>query len=263
MKYLSPLVIVFMFCISSTLAFAHDQVVVVPFVSSKKLQNVVTVSHRGGDFADPIAAVNSITDAADDNPYLVLIGPGVYTISETLVMKPYVSIVGSGEVITKLNSYGTFEKWYFIEGADNAFLKNLTIEVGDISDGGPGGTSTGIYNENSSPVIENVTILVNGLMIGTGVSNNHSSPVMTNITIEVYGAISHYGVRNKLSSSPTISRSVINNSDVGIYVDGGTTRVTQSSIIGGVSITGGGTLSCLYSDNGVDKELDSSCAVIP
>ena len=67
-------------------SLAHNSVVVVPLITAKRLGNVVTVSHSGGDFTDPIAAVASITDASFTNPYVVMIGPGLYTLNQTLEM---------------------------------------------------------------------------------------------------------------------------------------------------------------------------------
>lgn len=81
---------------------AANQVVVIPLSSSKQLKNVITVSVQGGDFTNPVSTLKSIADATADNLYLVAIGPGVYPLTESLVMKPYVSIVGAGELVTKL-----------------------------------------------------------------------------------------------------------------------------------------------------------------
>ena len=50
-----------------------------------------------------MAAVASITDASALNRYLVVIGPGVYTLSQPLVMKDYVSVAGSGQETTILS----------------------------------------------------------------------------------------------------------------------------------------------------------------
>ena len=70
--------------------------------NAMQLKNVVTVSAHGGNFTDPVAAVNSITDASTSNRYLVVIGPGEYTITQTLIMKPHVDIIGSEKDTTKL-----------------------------------------------------------------------------------------------------------------------------------------------------------------
>ena len=65
--------------------------------------NVIIVATSGGDYASPVDAMNSIADASESNPYLVKIMPGVYNIgSNSVQMKPYVDIEGSGENVTKI-----------------------------------------------------------------------------------------------------------------------------------------------------------------
>lgn len=81
---------------------AHNNVVVIPLSGDdiQPLANIVTVAKQNGDFSDPISAMNSIFDSGRDNPYLIVIAPGVYTMSESLKIRPYVSIVGSGSSTT-------------------------------------------------------------------------------------------------------------------------------------------------------------------
>ena len=176
---------------------------VIPLNSAKKLANVVTVSAQGGDFTNPVAAVNSISDASASNPYVVLIGPGVYTMTETLVMKEYVSVIGTGEQSTKLTgaimAYSPDASAAIISGADHATLSNLTVE-----NTGPFNYSSGIWNENSSPVIQDVTVSVSGVYC-YGVLNSSSSPTMTNMTVTVSGDFVSRGVDNTTSSSPTMT----------------------------------------------------------
>ena len=85
-------------------AYAQNRVVVIPFFSddAASLANVVTVSRSGGDFTNPIDALNSITDNEAGNTYIILIGPGIYDLTESLVMKPFVNIIGSGKYITHI-----------------------------------------------------------------------------------------------------------------------------------------------------------------
>ena len=65
--------------------------------------NVVTVSPEHGDYTSPVAAVDSILDANENNPYLVEVGPGVYDIGDTpLRMKAYVKIQGAGATFTTI-----------------------------------------------------------------------------------------------------------------------------------------------------------------
>jgi hypothetical protein len=71
-----------------------------------KYANVIVVAKSGGDFTDPIAAMNSITDASATNPYLVKIMPGVYDIGKGisgLHVKANVHIEGAGEDATILS----------------------------------------------------------------------------------------------------------------------------------------------------------------
>jgi pectin methylesterase-like acyl-CoA thioesterase len=114
-------------------AFAQNKVVVIPLFGddAKPLKNIVTVAKANGMFTDPLAAVNSITDASEINPYVVVIGPGIYTISKTLVMKPYVNITGCGENFTILKgaiSKNVYNESAIISGIENSALTSLTVE---------------------------------------------------------------------------------------------------------------------------------------
>lgn len=299
-------------------AIAADKVVVIPMGSSgKKLKNIITVSPKGGDFTDPVAAVNSIIDASADNPYHVEIGPGVYTLSETLVMKPYVSISGAGQDTTFIEgemSDGTFGV-ALITGADNASLSDMAINFKgsglpstatairndsvsphiynvDIAVS-EGGNNIGINNISSSSIIEHVNISVTSFYENNqndGVRNqNSASPTMISMNIVVAGGSEAVGVRNS-SSSPEIIRSVIKQSG-GIYINiaitnSGTsspvvrwclvesdhlavqcgssgTIISQSSLrTSSILDSTDGSCTCISSDNGLDKELDLSCAEI-
>lgn len=353
---------------------AADKVVVIPLNSAKKLDNIVTVSSKGGDFTDPVAAVNSITDAAADNPYLVVIGPGVYTVTEPLIMQPYVSVSGAGQgatILTGSRGSDTYDAAStIVSGSDNTTLSDLTIEnigsgnkysmaifnydtspviqnvsvtvtktyaasnygygVRNLIDASPtmtnmtitvtgASTNYGVYNgdvslNNSKPIMTNLTITVAGGDATRGVYNSGASPTMTNMAITVSdGSVSNYGVRNLSSEAkavmsnmtvtasggainygiyvrnlsiltevtatasggsgenfgmyigtngrPTIRHCTLDGTTGGVYFSGDTARVIQSSIIGGVTNSGSGTLTCVNSDNGVDTGLNSSCGV--
>lgn len=199
-------------CLSISLAAAQDKVVVIPLNSAKKLNNVVTVSTKGGDFTSPVAAVNSITDAAEAKPYLVLIGPGVYTLTQTLVMKPFVTIAGSGRdatILTGAISTGIMiidANSALVSGADNATLCDLTIK-----NTGGGVISMALYNDGSSPAIRDVTARASGAIITCGMySKNSSSPIiMTDVTATASGGEYAYGVYNYNNiSSPTMTNMI-------------------------------------------------------
>jgi hypothetical protein len=197
------------FWLSST-AQAADRVVVIPMASAKPLKNIVTVAKGNGNFTNPVAAMNSITDASATNPYLVLIAPGTYTLTTTLVMKPYVDISGSGEYITKLagaiSSTDTTTS-AIVKGANHATLSNLCI-----SNTGGNSCSIGIYTTglDFSARLQQVLVTVSGGSGFTfGICNTvHSSPIMTDVNVIVQGGVDgfNFGVLNQDYSSPIMTR---------------------------------------------------------
>jgi len=172
--------------------------------------NVVIVSPSGGDFTNPVDALNSITDASASNPYLVKIMPGVYDIgSSSVQMKEYVDIEGSGENATKI----TGSAGGVVSGASNAEIRFLTINS----------SAVGMYNSNVSPKVLNVTITTIGQGQCFGIYNdNFSSPWLTNVTITVRGQSESIGVMTRNNSMCTINNGEVYVStgygNYGIYI---------------------------------------------
>ena len=247
-------------CLSISLAAAQNKVVIIPLNSAKELKNVVTVSAKGGDFTDPVAAVNSITDATETNPYLVLIGPGVYTLIQPLLMKPYVTIAGSGRdatILTGAISSGTLDSTStLVSGADNATLSNLTIK-----NTGGNTFSIALYNNDSSPVIENVVAQASGGLGSVGVYNTNSSfPSMSHVYLAALDGAEYCALFNASSTTTIRDSFIFGLGGVGMCgPDSGFVYVRHSSIIGGLASTG--TYHCLYSDNGVSTQLDPDCTM--
>jgi hypothetical protein len=219
-------------------------VVVIPMGSAKPLQNVVTVAKGNGNFTDPVAAVNSITDASATNPYLVLIAPGIYTLTTTLVMKPYVDISGSGENITKITgaiSGSDLATSSIIKGANHTTLSNLSI-----SNVGGNSVSIGIYTTGldiTARLQQVLATATGGTVNNIGVcSYDHSSPIMTGVNVIASGGIANAGIYNYSFSSPIMT-------DVNIVVSTGTSlnhgvdnQDHSSPIMTGVNtIVSGGT----------------------
>ncbi len=182
-----------------------DDFLVIPLpsgVDCPGLDNSITVEKSGGDFSDPRAAIDSITDAAANKVYSICIGPGTYNLSRTLKMKPYVDIIGSGEGATILKGPGSssgLASSAVVAGADNAALSMLSIRAtGGLA------SSVGIYNSGASPDIFDVTVYSDGKDINYGVYNTSSSPSMTDMTITATGGDIHYAVYNK-GSSPSMT----------------------------------------------------------
>ncbi len=109
---------------------AKEKVVVLPLSGGKQVSNIVTVAKSGGDFKDLQKAIDSITDADRDNPYLIVIAPGRYKVEKSITMKPWVSITGSGQKVTTLwGNIGSAsaETAAIIQGASDVELSDITI----------------------------------------------------------------------------------------------------------------------------------------
>ncbi len=169
----------------------------------KKESNIITVKTSDGDFDNPIDAMNSITDSSETNPYLIVIGPGVFNIgSNQLIMKSHVSILGSGRsgqdqtTITgsiSTNSANQIDDGSLIVGADNSSLKSLTISNStNVSDD----NSSCIFFQNSAASIENVNIRLYSISDYThGILSNNSTITLKNVEIIVDNGTAHsYGI---------------------------------------------------------------------
>jgi hypothetical protein len=211
-------------CCLPTASLAADKVVVIPlFGHGKPLKNVVTVAKSGGKFTDPVAAVNSITDASENNPYLVVIAPGVYTLTQTLVMKPWVDITGSGENVTKLT--GAISSGYdgsgsaIVKSAARTVLSDLTV----VNTGG-GEYSVGIYTRQvdyNTTKLNRITVEASGGKYNRGIINEfHSSIQMNQITATARGGTRSYAIFNTDSASPSMTqvRATATNATINIGV---------------------------------------------
>jgi hypothetical protein len=196
-----------LFLLPPPTVFAQDDLMlmIVPALSgsNRPLKNIITVAKANGKFTDPVAAVNSITDASATNPYLVVIGPGVYTVTSTLAMKGYVDIAGSGQNVTKITGAISSESSSIsaiISGVNHSALSSLTVE-----NRGGGTYSVALYNNNAfdSLTISDVTATASGGTRNLGVDNHYSHPTMKGITATASGGTTNYGVYN-LSSHPTM-----------------------------------------------------------
>jgi len=210
---------------------------------STDYHNVVVVAKSGGDFTSIQTALDSIADASASNPYLVWVGPGIYT--ERVTMKPFVAIEGAGEDVTKITYTGSSGFISTVMGANDAELCYMTVEntggddfaiaIYNISDSprlahvsvtASGGIyNYGIYNVNSSsPQMTTMTTAASGGTSTFGVYNSSSSPVMTDVTVTASGGANYNrGVYNLSSSSPQMT-------DVTVIASGGTSNYGVSNL---------------------------------
>ncbi len=188
------------------------------------------MAKANGKFTDPVAAVNSITEASASNPYLMVIGPGVYTFTSQLQMKEYVEIPGSGCNVTRITGAISTEEYStsaVIIGASNAAICSLKVE-------NIGGRyrSIALYDNSTSPTLTDVTATASGGTYSYGVSISYSNQ-----------KIRHSTMKGDADGLHTGSDS--------------TSTVSQSTIIGGVG--GTGTKTCVDCDNGRGIALNGTC----
>jgi hypothetical protein len=209
-------------------------------LKTKGYKGVVTVAKDGGDFSTVTAALDAITDASATNRYLVWIAPGVYT--ETVTMKQYVDIEGSGEATTTISQVGSGPLTGTVIGASSAELRFLTAR-------NTGGSSNAIaiYNEGASPSLLHVTATALGGNYSYGVLNNTgSSPTMNDLTASGSGgAFYNYGVYNGASTSTTMHNVRATASGTGTSINMGVLNIdsTLSTMNNIIATASGGNYS--------------------
>jgi hypothetical protein len=162
-------------------------------------ENVIVVAKSGGDYTTVQAAIDSISDAAVDNAYLVWVAPGVY--SETVTLMPYVHLQGAGQeatVITSTASSGSFPPAQAtLEMAGDTSLRDLTV----------GNTGAGTYNValvartgTTRTLVADVTAQAQGggtFNFGILLTGSDTGVTLQDVTaLGENGSDTNYGLRN-------------------------------------------------------------------
>ncbi len=184
----------------------------------KKYANVIVVAKSGGDFTDPVAAVNSITNASVTNPYLVKVMPGVYETSGTVVVPSFVDFQGSGQGTTTIINSTTA----LVLDLGNSELRNVTIEnVNSVSTSSC--TAIGLYADGAK--ITKVTakatdsfasctpIGIGNFLVRTGEYQVTMTDVNVSVTVTGSG---NGGFGMYLETSPADQPTILNNVDISI-----------------------------------------------
>jgi hypothetical protein len=191
-------------------------------VWARNYDNVTVVAKSGGDYTSIQAALDSITDAAEDNAYLVRVMPGVY--EEQVTLKSHVTVQGSGwrlTVISKSIQAGA------VEGADDSVLSNLRV----INTGA--NLSSAIRNDSVDNVsIEGVVVQASGISGSFGIYNTQSSVEIRDSIVIADGADANYG----------------------IYANGPAVEVDISNSF--ISADGGDEAHAVYNKGGSDMSLE-------
>jgi len=219
--------------------------------------NVVWVAKSGGDFTRLSAALASIHDNSDLNPYLIRVAPGIYDEASTTALKNWVDVEGSGQDVTTiicscggLGSIGANSAVLAavvpLGGADlHARVSNLTV----VNSGG-GEKSYGIRMDNVSAAVsfDHVTAIGNGGSaenVGINTRGDPNAANLTNVTA-IAGCCAFYGmgIENhnytaSIYTNVTATASGANNTDYGWWGPGGTPIIRDSNISGDTSVNVG------------------------
>jgi hypothetical protein len=200
-------------------------------------QNVIIVAKSGGDYTSVQTALDSITTAAADNPYLVWVAPGVYV--EQVTMKPYVHLQGAGQeatIITSTVSSNSLPPTQAtLKLASDASLRDLTV----------GNSGTGSHNvalmatagvtrtlaadvtaQAQGGGTKNYAIFLTGS--GTGVKLQQVTAVAENGSSRNYGLYNNEGAAATLHGGSFTGRG--GGEAYGIYNYGSTTTLEAESV---------------------------------
>jgi hypothetical protein len=152
----------------------------------KPIKTVITVAKEGADFDDLAEAVNSITSLSEG--YLIVIAPGVYTLRDTLKIKPNIQLVGSGQGMTILNGSVSSDS----SGNYGALINNLGgMSYLSVKNNASGlkcsGITTGLYSETHDVDISVSGSCQNAYGVVLGSAMVHDVDISINSSDNVYG----------------------------------------------------------------------------
>lgn len=237
----------------------------------KKYAYVLIVAKSGGDFTDPVDALNSISDASVSKPYLVKIMPGVYDIANRpAIIKDYVSVEGSGRSSTRIvYSAGPGLGVTVVQAASHAEIRAITLES-NVDGGGAyplllaypvksasvlsdvalvmrsGGTA--IRSANSSLTIGDVSIEVTGgSNYGTCLANTSGSVAADHLDCQSSAGFAGLGASNDAGGTLVLKQSSISASDRSVSQgpNGGYIHLAHTQLLGGVVQDLAGTVRCI------------------
>lgn len=250
--------------LAPSIVIAQTKVVVVQLFGDvdRKIGNVVTVAKENGDFTDVLSAMASIQDANATNPYLIVIGPGKYALTESLQVKPFVSISGSGQDSTELAMVTPNRATLTLaDDISSVSIGNLTVRnsvagarsctavqdgFGDVNMSNVSLISTGCSISNvalsdvcGSSKYTNVSILASG-QSATGIQSCALAGkiFMENMDIRVFGETSSFGVSSSFATFD-IRDSSINVSGRGSVIGIRLQNIIGSSLIESTEINSG------------------------
>ena len=170
--------------------------------------NVVVVAKSGGDYTSIQTALDSIGDAAADNPYLVWVAPGVY--NEAVVMKPYVHLQGAGQDATTIAS-ATSNAGFPPTAGTLALAAYTSLRDLTVSNSGDSGYNVALLAPDgvTQTLVTEVTALAQGAATGSNAAIYQAGPdtslTLINVTaLAENGSSTNYGLENYMGQNLTL-----------------------------------------------------------
>lgn len=247
---------------------------------TEQVKYLVTVSPegQGGDFNDIQEAIYSVSNQAiAARQYTVYVAEGSYQVFSSIVMQPYVHLVGSGINNTFITGRlkGRDATSSLITGADNSIIANLTIHnQGSLSAPGAGDGSTfkttGIYNNQTSPKLHNLKIVAEGGAGYTrvvGIYNDSSNMKADNVEILLrqYDEYTYEatGIKSTGNSDVTLSNGKVTGGRSGVWSDpasASTTNIINSLIAAsGAALFNSSAFASQIDADHPEQSLDAVC----
>ncbi len=182
--------------------------VVARYVTTNGNGNGNSWANAGGDIK---VMIDGINDADDNKVYVVLVASGIYKPSDSYVMKNHVALVGgftagSYDQAGETHLDGDNDKRVF--NNDNNGLDNTALLYGlVIANGFTSGSGGGMFNDNASPTLINVTFSSNTANLGNhggGMFNDNASPTLINVIFSGNAANSGGGGMFNDNASPAL-----------------------------------------------------------
>ncbi len=196
---------------------------------------LVVVAKSGGDYTTITEALAAINPTAT-NPYVIEVWPGVYTEPDTIHLKSYVHLKGSGRDVTTLK-FGSYSNVAQVYGKTNVTISGFTVTGGDV---GIDIWST-TTSANSVTITDNAFTNINWF----GIRGHRPAGGATNtavITGNDFTAVRWAGI-NLQNTSATITRNFFSgigegrtdrsDSSIGIGDSGNITYVITENVING------------------------------
>lgn len=219
------------------------------FTIAADVANVVRVQKdpKTGDFSSIAAALASITTASSLNPFLISVGPGVY-VEPQIVMKPFVSIQGSGSLSTTTVVAADPNNHLFV-GAENDFIRDLSI--------------TGVTGAGKAAIYAEIGVLVDNVYFFNNNIHILAHATTTAVTLFAIGCFFSGPFDQAIvvsNSPPATTRCLVFVKDglvvanpsppftCVVNVTGTNCTAMTSSLIGSIQGSGGGT--CFYVADG-------------